>query len=647
MAAKRDPGRACGALAALMIIARELAELFSANDDITLFVWDHLPGWPVLHCTDNVRELIGYSKEDFYSRRVAFIDIVHPDDVERVSDEVRAGLEDQTSSSFSHEDYRLLRADGREVWVADTTMVERDEQGTVRYMIGYLLDITTRKNLELALLAERSQLQMVLEGTRLGSWDWAPQHNTLQVNQRWLTMYGLDENPPQVSVALWESLIHPEDRLGWHRALQMHLSANTPFYEHVYRIRHTRGHYLHVLDRGKVVEWNGAEPVRVAGTHTDISKQRQAELDAREAARSRTLFLANMSHEIRTPLHGILGLASVLASTELDDYQRQLLETIQESGDYLLNTLNDAIDISRADQGKLEIKPSVQSCDSLLTHLQSLFGEQARRRSIDYQVERRDGVPDWVLLDKSRFLQIAVNLVNNAFKFTKIGFIRVTLSWHNDVLTLQVADSGMGIEDTEKVWNVFEQESEESMHPKPGGGLGLGIVRSLVQLMGGLAEVQSEPGFGSTFTITLPVAATEPAMAASKGITRLPVYRILVIDDNDVNQLILGEMLSSLEQVYVATSSAEMGLQVLQSQEFDVVFMDIHMPDLDGVEATIRIRQQALKQPYIVGLTANAMPTMRQRAMAAGMNAYLTKPFRLTEIRQALTHVHELTYRKS
>lgn len=634
-------------MAAPMIIAGELAELFSASDDVTLFVWEHSPGWPVLHCTDNVERLVGYQKAEFYSREVTFIDTVHPEDVGRVSEEVLAGLRDRESSSFSHEDYRLLRKDGKEVWVADTTLVERDSHGEVRYLIGYMLDITARKSLELALLAERRHLQMVLEGTRLGSWDWAIQQDTLRVNQRWLAMYGLHSADPDLAMRAWEERVHPDDLQDWRRALQMHLQAQTPFYEHVYRMRHSRGHYLHVLDRGKVVEWQGGQATRFAGTHTDISKQRQAELEARQAAKSRSLFLANMSHEIRTPLHGILGLASVLASTELTEHQRQLLETIQESGDYLVNTLNDAIDISRADQGKLVVKPDNQRTQSLLTHLSSLFKEQAARRGVDYTVSQTERVPEWLKLDKARFLQIAVNLVNNAFKFTKIGFIRVSLDWHDNQLELKVSDSGVGIEDTERVWNVFEQESEESMYPKPGGGLGLGVVRSLVGLMNGDATVKSAPGEGSEFTIRLPVKAGQQALEKTTVGARLPVYRILVIDDNDINQLIIGEMLSSLEQVYVATSSAEAGLQVLQTQEFDVVFMDIHMPELNGVEATRTIRRDALKQPYIIGLTANAMPTMREQALQAGMNDYLTKPFRLADIRQALLNVYELTFRKT
>ncbi|MCC5878266.1 MAG: PAS domain-containing protein, partial [Idiomarina sp.] len=530
--------------------AQDIAALFDASNDISLFVWEHSPGWPVLHCTRNVSELVGYSKEEFESRVVTFMSTVHPDDADRVGEEVSSGIANPNTNSFTHEDYRLLTKQGRTVWVADTTVIERNDDGSVRHMVGYMQNISARKNLELALMAERRHLQMVLEGTRLGSWDWNPQTNSLNVNQRWLSMYGYDSTEQEVSIRFWESLLHPDDRTGWHKALQMHLFADTPFYEHVYRMRHARGHYVHVLDRGKVVEWDTSRrALRFAGTHTDISKQKQAELEAREAARSRTVFLANMSHEIRTPLHGILGLASVLASTELDSYQRELLNTMQESGEYLLTTLNDAIDISRADQGKLSIKVQSHDSQALITHMQALFHEQAKRRGIEYRVSATPPLPAYLALDKSRFLQIAVNLVNNAFKFTKIGFIRVQLSWAADVLHLRVADSGVGIEDTERVWHVFEQESEESMYPKPGGGLGLGIVRSLVNLMNGQASVDSIPGQGSTFDVYLPARSTAAPKKPAVQTYRLPVYRILVIDDNDVNQLILGEMLSKLDQV--------------------------------------------------------------------------------------------------
>lgn len=629
-------------------ITPDLADLFSASDHISLFVWEHSPGWPVLHCTDNVEVLLGYPKDAFYRRDIQFIDTLHPDDKDRVINEVYAGIERSNAKSFTHDDYRMVRADGSEVWVSDTTRIERDENGDVRYLMGYLLDITERKQLELSLRAERRHLSMVLEGTRLGGWEWNPVSDSLSLSDRWLRMYGYQPGEMDIDMAWWERLIHPEDREGWHQALQSHLDAEAPFYEHVYRMQHKRGHIVHVLDRGKVVEWDTHKrPLRMSGTHTDITAQKEAELEAREAVRSRTIFLANMAHEIRTPLHGILGLASVLEGTSLDAYQHELLATMQESGEYLLNTLDDAIDISRADQGKLEIVERAHAIEALVHHLQSLFQEQARRRGINYQVIAEPDLPTWLLMDKSRFLQVATNLINNAFKFTKIGFIQVNLAWVEDNFQLRVRDSGVGIEDTEKVWRIFEQESEESMYPKPGGGLGLGIVKSLVDLMQGSARVESSPGQGSTFTVTLPLKRAQQPAQTQSTLAPLPVYRILIIDDNDVNQLILGEVLSALSQVYVSASSAEMGLQVLQQQEFDVVFMDIHMPDLNGVDATRQIRSQALSQPYIIGLTANPMPAMRDNAIGAGMNAYLTKPFQLADIRQVLSDVTPLTFSKS
>lgn len=616
----------------------DIAALFGASQDISLFVWEHSPGWPVIHCTSNVSDLIGYSKQAFESRQVTFMDTLHPDDKQRVADEVMNGIKNPNSTSFTHEDYRLLHRNGDSIWVADTTIIERDAAGKILYLVGYMQNISARKNLELALLAERRHLQMVLEGTRLGSWDWNPQTNSLQVNQRWLSMYGHELSTDVVNMAFWESLIHPDDRQGWHRALQMHLFADSPYYEHVYRMRHARGHYLYVLDRGKVVEWNEQhKAVRFAGTHTDISKQKQAELEARQAARSRTVFMANMSHEIRTPLHGILGLASVLANTELNHQQRELLRTMQESGAYLLNTLNDAIDMSRAEEGKLRVEIGVHSTASLLAHLRTLFCEQAQQSDIDYQVQASEYVPEYMLLDKSRLLQIAVNLVSNAFKFTKTGFVHVALNWRQDTLTLKVTDSGIGIADTKKVWDVFEQEHPGLNFAKHGGGLGLGIVKSLVNLMGGHVHLTSRPRQGSEFTVSLPVKAGHSP--AQSELPALPKRQVLIIDDNDVNQLILGQMLSKLEQRHVATSSAREGLELLQQQRFDVVFMDIHMPDLDGVEATRRIREQSSTQPYIIGLTANALTNMREQALSAGMDAYLTKPFQYEDIRDALYQI--------
>lgn len=618
------------------VITPDIAALFAASEHISLFIWENSPSWPVLHCTDNVRTLLGYSKEDFHQRRVTFSDLLHPQDSQRVSEEVKQAIATPDLVSFTHEDYRLIRADGREVWVADTTLIDRSADGQARRLIGYMLDITARKNLELALIAERRHLQMVLEGTRLGSWEWNLSSDLVRVNQRWLNMYGQDDQYTEVTLSLWESLVHPDDREGWHKALQLHVQAKTPFYEHIYRMRHARGHYLHVLDRGKVVERSAQKGLRFSGTHTDISKQKEAELEARKTASSRTLFLANLSHEIRTPLHGILGLASVLAGTELNASQRELLDTIEQSGEYLVNTLNDAIDISRADEGKMDIRVAPHSRDDLLTHLRSLFSEQATKKALDYQVRATPAVPVYLELDKSRVMQIAINLINNAFKFTRNGHVHVVFDWRMDNLYLQVDDSGVGIADTEKIWRAFEREYIEPGIAESGGGLGLGIVHSLVKLMNGQVDVQSVPGEGSCFTLSLPVrAASEPKIVASSE-PSLPAWRALIIDDNDINQLILGEMLNVLDLTYVSVSSAEIGLQVLQQQTFDVVFMDIHMPDIGGIEATRRIRSQRIQQPHIIGLTANAALAMKENALSAGMDAYLTKPFDLDDIQRVL-----------
>ncbi|RUO25742.1 hybrid sensor histidine kinase/response regulator [Aliidiomarina minuta] len=632
-------------------IAPDLAALFAASDHISLFVWEHSPGWPVLHCTDNVESLLGYNKKDFYQRNVRFIDTLHPEDLERVSQEANDAIEQPACKSFTHQDYRMIRADGAEIWISDTTVIERDKKGKVRYLMGYLLDITDRKHLELALLAERTHLSMVLEGARLGSWDWNPVNNSLLCNTRWLAMYGYENNSSYQSMQFWRSLLHPEDLEGWERALKAHIEGHTPFYEHVYRMRHREGHWLHILDRGKIVEWDGRHrAVRFSGTHTDISEQKKAEIQARRTARSRTVFVANMSHEIRTPLHGILGLASVLEGTELNQYQRDLLKTMQESGDYLLNTLNDAIDISRAEEGKLTIAAQPTQVADIVRHLRALYAAQANRQGLEYEVKAAPQMPLWLSLDKSRFLQIATNLINNAFKFTQLGFIQVNLNWISqpeNQLQLEVRDSGSGIADTKRVWQVFEQEENTARGISEGSGLGLSIVQSLVELMDGSIDLESSPGRGSCFRVSIPAIVCEPPPVSSALAGEQDILRILVIDDSDVNQLLVGEMLSILEHVYVCASSAEVGLELLQQQTFDVVFMDIHLPDMSGIEATRKIREKALQQPYVIGLTANAVATIRKQSLNAGMNAYLTKPFTLEHIKNLLSEVPPLTLSKS
>lgn len=628
-------------------LSKDLQELFKVSDVMSLFVWENSPGWPVLFCTENVKDLLGFTKQEFERRDLTFTDTVHPADLERVADEVEQAISNPGQKSFTHQDYRMVREDGEEIWVADTTVIERNPKGEVVYLVGYLLNITQRKRLELALAAEHDHLAMVIESARLGSWNWNFVTNHIQLNQHWLDMFGLQSKGEAFNYDLWRDHLHPDDRSGWNEALQRHLRGDSTYFEHVYRMQHARGHWLYVLDRGQVVAWDQRhKPLRIAGTLTDITEQKEAELEARRSARNKNTVLANISHEIRTPLHGILGIASVLEESVQDPNQKSLIQTIRESGDYLLNALNDVLDLTRAEAGKYSVIREPHAVDEITRHLRELFYSTAKDQNLQFDVQRMAAVPDVVVVDKSRLLQISVNLLNNAFKFTESGYVRYILDWNTTTeageLIIRVSDSGVGIEDTEKVWQLFEQETGRPDLPHrqtKGSGVGLSVVKNLVTIMGGQVSVSSNPERGSCFEVRLPAASSEPEPSQSVQAIELPAFRILVVDDSDVNQLVLGEMLARLDQMYVCVSSGEDALELLETEQFDVVFMDIHMPGKSGYVTTRRIREAMHFQPFIIALSANSLPEAQREASDAGMDAFLTKPFLLQDIEKMLRNV--------
>ncbi|MCK7458395.1 hybrid sensor histidine kinase/response regulator [Idiomarina aminovorans] len=632
-----------------------LAALLNVGSRLSLFVWEDSAGWPVLFVSDNVEELLGYKKTRLEKQQIEYRDLIHQDDLPQVMEEVETLLSSASGSSLTHQDYRVKHLDGRDIWVSDTTVVIRHEDGK-KHLYGYLIDITERKQLQIALEMERNRLQLILDATRLGTWEWNPQTGVTIFNQRWANMFGWDVSELEANVESWSSRLHPEDYDNVWQAIKNHLDGITPFYESLYRIRHRDGHWVYVLDRGKIIERDSeGKAIRYTGTLTDVTEQKKAELDARRAAHAKNVFLANMSHEIRTPLHGILGIASVLESTDLNPHQQQLLGTIKNSGDYLLTTLNDVLDLTRAEEGQLKVTLGVHCPVKVLNHIVRLFEQPIKDKGLDFLVDISDDIPEQILMDQARIAQVVSNLVSNALKFTEQGSIAVSASWYDNPakhsegeLVVKVQDTGMGIHDTQRIWQLFEQEQDGFNRPEGGSGLGLAIVRNLVQLLNGTIQVDSKPAHGSCFTLCLPMSIQSGRTDEHK-VSELPTLAksyVLVVDDNKINQLIIKEMLLSLNQEVELVSDAKNALKMMQARDYDVLFMDLHMPHMDGMEATRALRAMDTHQPYVIALTADAYPKTRTQALRSGMDDYVTKPFVKADIAKVLKRFEDLGSQK-
>lgn len=414
---------------------------------------------------------------------------------------------------------------------------------------------------------------------------------------------------------------------------------------------------------------------QVLGLCTDITPRKQVEQRlmqqkqslegaiamaqaADSANQAKSQFLANMSHEIRTPMNLILGTGQMLARTSLDERQQDLLSVLQRNGDTLLTLLNDILDLSKLEAHELEIRPQTFKLRPMLEELVSTFRPSARKKGLELQLDMDERLPNAVEGDSFRLAQVLRNLLSNALKFTEKGSIILRVTQLNDSsdtaeLRFSVKDTGIGIlpEDQVNLFEPFIQADGSNTRQYGGTGLGLTISRRIVELMGGEIGIDSEIALGSTFWFVVPLNCPDDAAAntgdsgqstdANQDQQTQNSSRILVVEDNAENRELLIMLLEELG--YSAVDTAENGkvaIAKLEQQPYDIIFMDCQMPELDGYETTIHIREHLpLNQRVpIVGVTANAMPGDRDKCLAAGMNDYISKPFMLEDLAAALDH---------
>jgi PAS domain S-box-containing protein len=536
------------------------------------------------------------------------------------------------------------RADGSVIWLQVELTPWRDGAGEIGGLIITSHDVTDM--VEALERTERSEerLRLAMETADIHVWELDFRRRELINIGAAANFYSEEATYERLSRDVWSTIDErdlPMVREAWRR----HEEEGAP-YRPEYRTRRTDGKEVWVQGAVRYLADENGKPLRMIGALQNITARKaseralvQAKEEAESATRAKSAFLATMSHEIRTPLNGVLGMAQAMAMGEMTDQQRQRLDVIRQSGESLLAILNDVLDLSKIEAGKLELEQAEFDISELARGAHGTFQATAQAKGLAFDLKVERGARGVYRGDSVRVRQILYNLVSNALKFTERGGVNVVVSRKAKLLSIAVTDSGIGVapEKLTSLFQKFEQADASTTRRYGGTGLGLAICRDLAELMGGTVRAESTLGEGATFTVDLPLARVgatpaKPVQApAERGApSDGAALRVLAAEDNGMNQLVLRTLLEQVGVEPVIVGNGREAVAAWAREPWDLILMDVQMPEMDGPTAAgvIRARERAEGRPRtpIVALTANAMAHQVNEYMQAGMDDFVAKP---------------------
>ena len=607
----------------------------------------------IVDCNATALDQLGFTQKDQAIGRT-FLSLSPPYQEDGIPSELKLSevnrqLEETGQVSF---EWKHLRADEtvRFVFVSASKMPIGDE--SLELVVWQ--DLTMIKEAEERLRQSESQYRTIIDNTDEIIYTLTLDGRFSFVSPSWTRHLG--HSLEHVVGHRFIEFVHPEDRSkGLEYTLKLFRDPSTRG-SCDYRVLHVDGTYRWHETSGSVVVGPHGDAIHFVGLSRDITEKREAKHaleiardEALASSRAKSQFLATVSHEIRTPLNGIFGMTNLLADTPLTETQMGFLKTIQSSGEILRRVIDDVLDYSRIEAGKLTISPLATDVVSALHDVVSLFQGVAKDKGIALALDCSGLKTLQVYADPTRVKQVVANLVSNAVKFTEVGGVRVVAKLVHEnynalILRIEVADTGIGIKPdrAEAIFEGFTQ-ADNSMHRRYGGsGLGLTISKRITDLMGGTIGVQSQIGTGSTFWVELPLSKITKANAKPEALNQLVSLdglKVLLAEDNLVNVEVAKMQIEKLGCTVDVAYDGREALNLYKDGDYDLVLMDVQLPDMDGLEATRAIRgveQETQRHTPIIALTATAFAEDKKACEDAGMDGFLSKPFKRNELESVL-----------
>lgn len=602
--------------------------------------------------SDNCETVLGLQSEDIVSSADGWISHVDPRD----RGEVEMILSQSGFEAITTFRYRLLQSDGSSIWIEETSQYKNGVLG------GYWQDITQKFADEEELRTSRRLLYDAQEAADIGCYITDLQTGEWECTPVMDRIFGIEADYPH-NVEGWVQFMHPDFTQPMNDYLLACIRDKKPFDAEYKMFRPKDGEERWMHGLGKIVFDRDGLPVSLLGTVQDITERKKAEKliadanktleqqviertrelviakeQAEQASLAKSQFLANMSHEIRTPMNAIIGMLQILQKDAADEKSIRRLEKLNQAARHLLSILNDILDLSKIESQKLSLDIAPFRLDDVLSSVGELYRQQAEDKQLSFGIVVDDELRQQVLIsDAMRITQILVNYLGNAVKFTDKGSVTLTVTAEKqaDELALRfaVTDTGIGItaEQQQRLFQNFSQADNSTSRRYGGTGLGLAISKRLAELLEGEAGVESAFGAGSTFWFLIRAKTGQHAdiiKTTAADVVIRDGIRVLLVEDNELNQEVATEILAGAGIEVSVAANGEEGVRAAAGEAFDLILMDMQMPVMNGLDATIQIRQlPQYRNTPIIALTANAYSEDRLACFDAGMTDFLAKPY--------------------